>query len=147
MRVAMHLFNDFGCVVRGYPITHSILKISWKGLQWASRNASEQTDPRKAHQTTISSWKGFRMNPSNTSESVCWWFNEVLCLKSRFNSKWMKQWVHHNNHLSNQSTSILLHPCRYIRIHIASQQGPSQSRPLPSHRAASFVHHIRIYSL
>ena len=34
------------------------------------RMGSEQTDPRKAHQTTIFSWKGFRMNPSNLSESV-----------------------------------------------------------------------------
>jgi hypothetical protein len=32
---------------------------------------SEQTDPLKAHQTIIFSWKGFRMNPSNLSESVC----------------------------------------------------------------------------
>jgi hypothetical protein len=32
---------------------------------------SEQTAPRKAHQTTIFSWKGFRMTPSNLSESIC----------------------------------------------------------------------------
>jgi hypothetical protein len=36
----------------------------------SGRMGSEQTDPRKAHQTTIFSWKGFRMTPSNTSELV-----------------------------------------------------------------------------
>ena len=32
---------------------------------------SDATDPRKAHQTTIFGCKGFRITPSNLSESVC----------------------------------------------------------------------------
>jgi len=43
------------------------------GVQSPSTLPSERTDPLKAHQTTIFSWKGFRMNPSNSSESVSWW--------------------------------------------------------------------------
>ena len=34
------------------------------------RMGSEQTDPLKAHQTTIFSWMGFRIDPCNTSELV-----------------------------------------------------------------------------
>ena len=34
-------------------------------------NGSHCSDPLKAHQTTIFSWKGFRMNPSNLSKLVC----------------------------------------------------------------------------
>ena len=33
-------------------------------------NGSEKTDPRKAHQTTIFSWMGFRIDPYNLSELV-----------------------------------------------------------------------------
>jgi hypothetical protein len=32
--------NQFGCVVRGYPITHPTLKISLKGIQWVDTDAT-----------------------------------------------------------------------------------------------------------
>jgi len=36
----------------------------------SSRIGSEKTDPRKAHQITIFSWMGFRIDPCNLSELV-----------------------------------------------------------------------------
>lgn len=111
------------------------------------RYGSRQTGPLNAHQTTIFGWKGFWIHPSNLSELVCRWLQQMLLLKGRINNNWMNQGVLHNNHLSNQSTSIHLHPCRYIRTHIASQRDPNQCPLLPSHKAVSFVHHIRKYSL
>ena len=47
------------------------LKTLWgstMGVQSPSTEPSEQTDPRKAHQTAIFGWKGFRMTPLNTSD-------------------------------------------------------------------------------
>ena len=44
---------------------------SFVALKWVGTEGSDATDPLKAHQTTIFSWKGFRMNPSNPSELVC----------------------------------------------------------------------------
>jgi hypothetical protein len=46
------------------------------GVQSPSTLASEQTGPRKAHQTTIFGWKGFRMTPSNIHELVSWWLQQ-----------------------------------------------------------------------
>ncbi len=62
--------SGYGYYTRAYAQTH-VFKISaCKGFQWVLFVASEQTGPRKAHQTTIFSWKGFRMNPFNPSELV-----------------------------------------------------------------------------
>ena len=33
--------NQFGCVARGYPITHATFKISLKGIQWVDTDASD----------------------------------------------------------------------------------------------------------
>ena len=40
------------------------------GVQSPSTLPSEKTDPLKAHQTTIFSWMGFRIDPCNLSELV-----------------------------------------------------------------------------
>ncbi len=64
-------------------------------------NGREQTDPLNAHQTTIFCWKGFWILPSNLSESVCCWLQQIALLKSRINNNWMIQGALHNNHLNN----------------------------------------------
>jgi hypothetical protein len=78
-------FGD-GTIATGAMVNHSYAEpdfytvtatsVSLESIEVATvattsgRMGSEQTDPRKAHQTTIFSWKGFRMTPSNTSELV-----------------------------------------------------------------------------
>ena len=65
--------------------------------------ASEQTDPRKAHQTTIFSWKGFRIDPYNLSELFPRCFKQVRHLGRNRNFRTpcnshldRKQIDHHN---------------------------------------------------
>ena len=63
--VDYRFFSDYVRAIQ-YTLVHN--HSVHMGLQWVILNASDATDPLKAHQTDFRSWMGNRITPSNTSE-------------------------------------------------------------------------------